>query len=88
MAVLIISCAVSGCLAKINLKRKELLSQSPTRFLQTWSIWLESTDFLDYISEISDFDITINIVDSKVAMLEALRFEMSMLRTWTVVTRG
>ena len=76
MAILMILCIVSGCIGENDHPDKDRISL--TIAFEVSPNMLEDGSspeiFADYISEISKFDITINTVDSKVAMLEALRF--------------
>ena len=75
MALLIISCAISGCLGQ-DVPEEERISITIAYEVSPNMVdpGLSPQIFSDHISEISNFDITISIVDSKVAMLEALRF--------------
>ena len=75
VALLIISCAVSGCLGQ-DVPEEERISITIAYEVSPNMVdpGLSPQIFSDHISEISNFDITISIVDSKVAMLEALRF--------------
>ena len=75
MAVLVISCAVSGCIGQ-DVPEGERISITIAYEVSPNVVdnVLSPQIFSDHISKISNFDVTINIVDSKVAMLEALRF--------------
>lgn len=75
VALLIISCAVSGCLGQ-DVPEEERISITIAYEVSPNMVdpGLSPQIFSDHISEISNFDITISIVDSKIAMLEALRF--------------